>query len=235
MRSWLGLQVILPCFLLVIGCVFGDSTTETLPTTTAEPTTIQLKHRESTTSSIEVEWYVPTFMRDSVSTYIIQSNKKDSEVIITSPSLNDTMFLIEDLRSNMEYTVCLHVTDIDGNDGDEVCEQFETIPFIRLSSIYGMIASLGYILLMILLGYIFWRCKMNELQKAEDEEELDPDSVNEKDKLAPNNEPIVYLASPPRPGQRSSIEDPDIPYITPPVEKLTPSEREKFFANTTRV
>ena len=212
--------------LLLVSCIHAQETNTTEAVEPEVKPELELIHKESTTSSIELEWIVAD--PSLVENFVVQSKKINSESITKSGLIEEYSYVVEDLRTNTNYEICVLVNykDAASEDGVE-CVIFSTVPLIRFSSWIALLGVLGYVLLMVLLAYICWRHKMNQLQAEEDEEALDPDGVNEK--MNTNQEPITYLSAPPRPGQKSSIEDPDIPYITPPVEQLTQTERDKFF------
>ena len=50
----------------------------------------------------------------------------------------------------------------------------------------------------------------------------------EEEKLKSKEQPQTYLVPPAGNPPKSSIEDQDIPYISPPVEQLSPSEKDSI-------
>ena len=66
------------------------------------------------------------------------------------------------------------------------------------------------------------RCKLRQLRKNEEGDD------DEKEKINPQNSTPAYSRPPANNRPHSPIEDPDIPYITPPFEQLTPEEQKQF-------
>lgn len=215
-------------------------TTTVLPTTeqvSTEPPEFSIKvlENERSTSSIAIDWVIPKFYQDKVKNFEVQGKKRNSSAIISSTALTSEhrSYIIEDLRTNTDYEVCVFVTvvDIDGVNGPveyEDCKYLSTIAIMRVGSIIGLIVALGYILLMILLGYLCWRYHKSKILAEQAKKEEDEENEN---KDVAEKQPIMYLA-PPVPGQRSSIEEDDIPYITPPVDKLSPADRDSYYQGT---
>ena len=194
--------------------------------TTQEVFHIDLKHKESTTSSITIGWKVPNGYE--VSEYEVVSRKTSSNATTYSGPLDpeEDQYLISDLARNTEYEICVKAkVELDEDAADEeeqVCKLVFTIPLVLVSSLVVLFCVLGYIALMILIGYCVWKRHTNKIlaEQAEKEEE--------EEKMKTNEQPQTYLGAPANNAPKSSIEDQDIPYITPPVEQLSPSEKDQY-------
>ena len=205
-----------------------ETSTETVNTgpTTPEVFHIDFEHRESTTSSITIGWKVPNGYE--VSEYEVISRKSSGNATTFSGPLDpgDNEYLISDLARNTEYEICVTAKvelDEDTDEEEEkVCELVSTIPLVLVSSLVVLFCVLGYIGLMILIGYCVWKQHMKKMLAEQEEKE------EEEEKLKSKEQPQTYLAPPAGNPPKSSIEDQDIPYITPPVEQLSPSEKDQY-------
>ncbi|ELT92162.1 hypothetical protein CAPTEDRAFT_228258 [Capitella teleta] len=230
------MQLVLPTVLTLL-CISlaGAEVTANTPVETTAPTTvfvtteppsfsIRMKHAQSSTSSITVEWSVPYNFEDDMNDYQIQARKVDSDVVLSSPSLpsNGTLYVIDNLVRNAEYEICVTASFKSVDDTKQQCENYSTLALLRFDSIVATLIAVGYILLMVIIGVICWLCarrRMERKEKDEEEEELKTDGSEELLKPASANN---TLAPPPEYRPRNSIEEelPNIPYITPPLEEL---------------
>lgn len=222
------------CFLslssqLVFAQEDGDDdeseTTEGPVPTTPESFGINFDHKDSSTSSITVGWRVPE--RFPVSKYEVSSQKTSTNATMHSGDLDpeENEYVIEDLATHTEYYVCVyaHVTLEDASEEsvEKECHHVETIPVIRVDSVVALLGVVGFIALLILIGYLVWKQAVKKAEAEKEDEE-------EEEKIKPNEQPQTYLGAPPNNAPKSSIEDQDIPYITPPVEQLSPSEKDQY-------
>lgn len=199
--------------------------TQTTPT--PESFNIKLKHKESTTSSILIGFSVPSAY--AVNEYEVITRKLSTNVTTYSGGIDgdSNEYLIKDLARNTDYEVCVTAkVDPDEVSQEELdqdwCLPVSTIPIVLASSLVVLFCVLGYIALMILIGYCVWkRDTKKALAEMEEKEE-------EEEKIKPNEQPQTYLGAPGNKPPKSSIEDQDIPYITPPVEQLSPAEKDQY-------
>ena len=95
-----------------------------------------------------------------VSEYEVISRKSSGNATTFSGPLDpdDHEYLISDLARNTEYEICVTAKvelDEDIEDEEEkVCELVSTIPLVLVSSLVVLFCVLGYIGLMILVGYL---------------------------------------------------------------------------------
>lgn len=192
---------------------------------------LSVQYNESSTTTIHITWDVPE--TNDIRHYYVQSRRKDRSDIIRSPPLPSSRrnYVIHDLVRNSEYQVCVYA-HFDNETSTSNCTDMGTIPLIRDDSLIGVFCALGYILLMILLGYLVWRYHKRKSEKKLLESEEGSRSEEEGEKLNPNSAPAQYLGPPGSDVPRSSIEDQDIPYITPPVEQLSDEEKDQFRKST---
>jgi len=189
-----------------------EQTTDTILVSTEPPAfSLVLQEIESSTSTIKLNWTVPRNYEIKYSR--VQSNRIDSDAITSSPELTETEYEVEDLKRETKYNICVTVYN-EGTeyDGTQKCDTFATIKLIRDDSLIALFGVIGFLLLCILGGYLCWKYQASKHKKDEDGEE------GENAKL--NN---VH-------GNPVSIEDNDIPFITPPPDELTPEERKEYEA-----
>jgi len=160
----------------------GDDSTG-LMTTEPPPITefsLDIHHMQSTTSSIQFRWdaAVPEWMK--VSSFSITVAKIGSEVdsLMTYPEVpgREDYFEAEDLIKDAEWTVCVTSKVLNGTSNPQEvefkdCFDSFTIPYIRPDSVYVLFLVFGYIILMILVGYISWKCAVSRKEKAQAEAE----------------------------------------------------------------
>jgi hypothetical protein len=246
-RSLLGTLLVVCCVLYTAHAQTGleaETVTENFMTSAAPPTTteapitefsIELYHRESSTSSISIVWRprVPDDIR--ILKYIIETTKKGSKSVITSPVLpaNTTEYIVEDLIKDSKWRVCVvasvkNVTDGSTTEHQQCLESF-TIPYIRDDSLYVLAIVILVIGGLIVAGYMCWRCAVNRAEKAAQETEEEEDDSDEGKLLKPQHAQPILLSpvdnSPDRP--KSSIEEEDIPFITPPWSEIEKEEWER--------
>jgi hypothetical protein len=173
---------------------------------------ITLLHLESSTDTIKFNWTVPPNYEVTYSR--VKSNRIDSDAVTTSPDLTETEYTIEDLRRDTSYNVCVSVYNKDSEyDGSTECETYSTIRLMRDDSLLALFAVIGFLLLCILGGYLCWKYQQSKAAAKQEEAE-----EGENAKLNNANGPPL------------SIEDNDIPFITPPPDELTPDERKAYDA-----
>lgn len=190
--------------------------------TTKDTTFLKVTHKKSTTTTITVNWSVSD--EYDVEGFNVEALKAGSQATVKSPTLskNDTEYKIEDLSRNTRYNVCVHAVLPESsadNITDYACLSIKTIPLIRWDNLLAVICVLLALLLLVLLGLLCWRHAKKKQQKRHAGEE------NDHNKKSESTQPIL-LAPPVDERPRSSIEDEDIPYITPPIEELENDERE---------
>ena len=189
-----------------------------------------LRRVDSTPHTLLIGWNVTERGYDVMSSKIqIEVRKKGRDMWMNGTvSSTAHRYTVHDLFSNSQYTVCLRAELIEiqtsTTDDHEQCVTMMTPPQIRPDSLLGLFAVIGFLLAMVLLGYICWS-RANSNLEEEEEGELSP--IEEK---IESNESRPFLLSaqpvstkPARP--RSTIEDADIPYITPTWEQLAANEK----------
>ena len=194
--------------------------------TTPETFHIDIEHKESTTSSITIGWKVPNGFE--VTEYEVISRKTSGNATTYSGPLDpdEDQYHLSDLAINTQYEICVKAeVELDedvGDENDEACKLVSTIPLVLVKSLVVLFCVLGYVGLMILIGYCVWKRDTKKFlaEQAEQEEE--------QEKMKTNEQPQTYLGAPGNNAPKSSIEDQDIPYITPPVEQLSPSEKDQY-------
>lgn len=202
--------------------------TATIATATEDTRFVKLSHTRSTTKSITVDWTVPE--NSGVEGFRVETVKIGSQAKQISPILewNATEYVIEDLSRNTDYQVCVHaLLAPTSNTTEQSCLDLYTIPFIRWDSLIALFIVLGIVLLLVVLGLLCWRHARNKQRRKHNE---DPDN----NKIKSESTQPILLAPPVDDRPRSSIEDADIPYITPPIDELENDEREYALKATHR-
>ena len=210
---------------------------------------VDVTHRESSTSSISIEWRVRDEYLYDVIEFMVETRKMDSAAVTRSEPLpvERRFYEIRDLSTNAGYEICVsgwklaNATVVDDNVSQRHCVEMATIPLIRTDSLVVLGISIGLVLLTIVAGYLCWRCAKARLEraaaKAGDGGDDDNNATNTNG-YQPIEEPTVdkpsFLEPPPsqvirRP--RSTIEDDDIPYITPPLSELSDDSNKRATSN----
>ena len=200
-----------------------NSTTAEVPMTTEGPP-LRLIHKESHTASIVVEWLVDEEL--TVDSLVIRSQKTGSDYMRHSPELNvsSRVYVIPDLVVDSKYRVCVLaiVSQEDGETGElESCEVLYTIPYLRLDSILALVIVLLVLGFLVLLGLICWRRAHRKATHHDDDSSIEGSITKKSESTQP-----ILLAVPDDGRPRSSIEDLDIPYITPPLDELAQDDRD---------
>lgn len=191
-----------------------DQTTD-VPTTYIPPVFgIELLHSGSNVNHIDVRWESHESFNDDVKRYYLTAQKRGSLNVLTSPDLDSDVreYLIEDLIHNSYYEVCLFAELKNGTTVEDCEDEWFTIEFIRDDSLIILFCVLGYIFLMILIGYLCWSYAKKKAEEEAEEEEEEAEKEG--------NEALLGKQRP----QSAGIDDRDIPYITPPLSEL---EKEK--------
>ena len=207
-----------------------------MPMTTQAPITkfaLVIKHMESSTSSIKFMWEarVPKWMK--VQSYAITASQVDSEAVMTYPALPgfEDFFEADDLVEDSQYDVCITSQVMNDTESMELRDCFKsfTIAYVRQDSVYVLFLVIAYILLMLLIGYVSWRCAVAKAEKkaAAAEAEEEENEGKQKAKIVPEELKPILLSSLSDDQPKSSIEDEDIPYITPPWRENEREECEK--------
>jgi len=153
---------------------------------------IEMYHRESTTSSISIIWRPRIPEGIEIEKYQIRTQKLDSDSIITTPDLppTTTEYIVEDLIKESKWQVCVVATiknDTQIDEEQECIESF-TIPYIRPDSVYVLAIVILVIMSLIIAGYVSWRCAVSaaeqraeEAAAAEDDGEEDESDEEKKE------------------------------------------------------
>ena len=208
-----------------------------MPMTTEEPITefaLIINHMESSTSSIKFKWEakVPKWMK--VQSYAITASQVESEAVMTYPALpgHEDSFEAEDLVKDSIYDVCITSEVMNDTESLEFRDCFEsfTIPYIRPDSVYVLVIVVFVFTLLIMIGYCSWRrdvAKAEAAAAAAAEAEEEENEGKKEAKIVPEEQKPILLSSPSDDRPKSSIEDEDIPYITPPWSEIEREESEK--------
>ncbi len=230
-KRCVGVLFVWLCLLSLTPCVHaednGEATTEQGPTepTTIGPFVVNIDAEARATSSLTIKWWIPKGY--DVVQYEVSSSKTSSNATTRSGPLDpdEGHYKIEDLATNTEYEVCVEAVLEEEKDEDPqvFCEKMRTIPVVLVSSIVVCFGVLAFIVLLVLIGYCVWKREYAKVQAKLEEAENE-----EQEKIKPNETQQTYMP-PPNPNQpKASIEDHDIPYITPPVEQLSPSDKDRY-------
>lgn len=169
---------------MLVGQILAEEMEEMEAVTTQAPEilefSLEINHLASSVSSIELSWkaLVPDSIR--VERYRITAVKNGSEAVTTGPPLKPTRtgYVVEDLVADSMYHVCVMVTlvnttslIVEGAEGVEEeyrqCVHVATIPYILENSLYVLCGTIGFILFLVLVGFITWRCAMCHAEQAE--------------------------------------------------------------------
>ena len=204
----------------------ADISNTSMITTPVPDFGVVLTHLGSSTSSITVEWTIPSAYDAHIMEYMVQARKKDSDSVLRSPSITPTerLYEVADLMTNSHYEICIYAKFKEGHEVNgsipEACDELYTLALIRNDSLIALFAALGYIVLMILIGYLCWYCAQKRSKGAASE---DGSGDEQEELLEKKDDSGQHLLAPPAQGRpRSSIEEelPYIPYITPPIEEM---------------
>jgi len=150
-----------------------DNTTEEPEVSTLPPVfDVDLFHVVSDVNEIDVRWESHPSFNDEVEGYHFTVVKEGSTNVLTTKDLDSDVrsFEIEDLVHESDYRVCLYTQMKNGTE-IERCDDFNTIAFVRDDSLIILFCVLGYIALMILLGYFCWSYAKKKAEAEEEEEE----------------------------------------------------------------
>ena len=201
--------------LLLVTCVASSE----LP----DDFTLELRRKDSSPHDLYITWTLPEDF-EFAGDFDIKAQKRGSDSWIIAHGKQDaTSFHLADLMTNARYRVCMTVPiqAVNASTWEAVthdeCSSMKTPPAIRADSVLVLLAVIGYLLVMVLIGYICWS-HAHKRQSSDEEEEQE--EIVEKIENG-ESRPFLLNAQPPgtqRP--RSAIEDEDIPYITPTWEQL---------------
>ena len=158
-----------------------DGTTVDPPTTPTPPVfEVELVHVRSFINAISVSWATHKSFNDDVKRYYATATKVGSLNVLTSPDITSDIrqFEFEDLVHESDYMICLYC-EMENGTLIEDCEQLDTIAFIRDDSLIILFCVLGYIGLMILLGYFCWSYAKKKAEEEAMEEEEEEKEGNE--------------------------------------------------------
>ena len=153
----------LTIFLASVGFCAAENGTQ------SEISTLHLKRKDSTPNSLLVTWQLPE--EYEVGSFDTKTQKEGSDSEIIGPRVNGpiTEYEIPDLMTNSKYEVCMVMTLVpvnasSGLENETVrdCAIMKTPPAIRADSLIVLFCVIGYLLLMVLLGYLCWRRAMKQ-------------------------------------------------------------------------
>ena len=195
---------------------------------TAHNTSMNVRQVESSPHDLYFTWDLPQGM-EIQDEFEVKAQKRGSRSwIIAYGDSTATSFHLADLMTNAHYTVCMSVTLTPVNNTEPAseavnqreCAVMRTPPTIRADSVLVLLAVIGYLLAMVLLGYICWS-RAHRQQRPDDVDDEDTEIVEKIENG--ESRPFLLNAQPPglqAPRPRSAIEDEDIPYITPTWDQL---------------
>jgi len=179
MLKVLALALLATCAVAETTVAFDDLTTDA-PVEVITAYNISIQHLQSTTSSVRFKWStsIPDWM--SVQNFEITATRldSDSKSVISYPPVPKykNFFEAEDLVKDAKWEICVTTHLLNGTSSanpEEVevptCFLSKTIPYIRADSLYWMFIVLGYIVLMIIIGYVSHRCAVARKEKEEAE------------------------------------------------------------------
>ena len=162
--------------------------TDNTPTDNTPKSFLNIAPKRRTTSSLEVRWKVPEgYILNKSYLQARRLHEGDQQVSVVTSDLGNatSKFVINDLMTDSKYEICLYgeVARVSYNasadmEGDIVeCVKMSTVPLIRADSLIVLFCVIGYIVLMILIGYLCWRRahKQKEEELLKEEEESDDD------------------------------------------------------------
>ena len=169
--TWLAMASLLATAMADEGRRVNDT-----PSTANESFSITIVHRYSSTSSIAIDWIVPS--RYDVGEYVIESRKRGSQSVTRSRPLpgDSRSYELTDLVYDADYNICVHATLSDKSERRNQCTRLFTIPLIRRDNLLILFGVIAYILLTFLLAYLCWR---NAKKKFDAQHLLDASSDDE--------------------------------------------------------
>lgn len=179
-------------------------------------------------SSIKVSWEVPDGL--AVDSAEVFAKRMGGQVRIQGLKLltDEQSYELTDLLTNSKYNVCLSVAYSSKESRDQShteCLTLKTIAVVRPDSVYVLFIVVGVLVGLGVLGCVCWWYDRKKLRGNNEDEASGVDEPPTEDQ----NAPILKANAPPAYSDRPnvSIEDQDIPYITPPRYELERQEREK--------
>ncbi|CAL1537714.1 unnamed protein product [Lymnaea stagnalis] len=130
---------------------------------------------EATTSSLHVTWKLTNMSSsDSVMESTVICETTNGRIVSDKLHSATNSFHFQFLTSDTRYIVCVYVLEKSTTANTSIlhynCQPFSTIPLVRADSIVGVILTLGYFGLMVVMGYAAWWRKMKNARRNGDED-----------------------------------------------------------------
>ncbi|KAI0234839.1 hypothetical protein LSAT2_014787 [Lamellibrachia satsuma] len=209
--TWLALTSLLATAMAAEG---GQDNDTTAPAN--DSFFIEIVHRHSSTSSIAIDWIVPS--QYDVTEYVVESRRRGSKSVTRSMPLpgNSRTYELTDLIFDADYEVCVYASLNNNSTRHSQCTQLFTIPLIRTDNLLILFGVIAYIFLTFLIAYMCWRNARNKFdaQLREGTVANDNDEVDERIDHAQNTPMLLSLpAGNKRPRSIIEEEEENIPYI----------------------
>lgn len=159
--------------------------------------TLAIEHVSSTTSSISIRWVdvwnvtststgscadvddsATTPAADKTSmTVKIRATSLSTNMMLISPAIDGNLsntFTLPDLAVDSAYRVCvLRQTEC-------TCTELRTIPMIRMDSLLAVVLTIAFIVLLILLALVCWRCAVYCASRGDASSQHEPSVDDDK-------------------------------------------------------
>lgn len=146
---------------------------------------LNIEVEEVTPSSIHIRWGLTNrTYEDGVMETTVFCELSNAKIVSDKLHTSTYSFRFEFLNSNTKYLVCVHLLEKSKSTNTSIlhysCEQFWTIPLLRVDSIIGVLLTAGYVLLMGALGYVTWYRRASRKKKSAEEEKF---QIEDKDNI----------------------------------------------------
>jgi hypothetical protein len=140
-----------------------------------EDETLEVKHVSSTISSITIRWNATSKAANGSGNDAlvhIEAQNLATKMTVVSPPVkssssgddDDLDFTIPDLAINADYEVCV----VRVNDGKKACQHMRTITVVRFDTVLAVLLALGFILFLILMAIVCWRCAVRAAEPKDE-------------------------------------------------------------------
>lgn len=131
---------------------------------------------EATTSSLHVTWKLTnTSSSDSIMESTVICETMNGKIVSDKLHSTTDSFLFQFLTSDTRYIVCVYVLEKSTTANTSIlhynCQPFSTIPLVRADSIVGVILTLGYFVLMVVMGYAAWWRKIKNTKRNDNDDD----------------------------------------------------------------
>jgi hypothetical protein len=152
-------------------------------------TPLKLYHVESTITSLSINWTLEGRPSDDdVIKFQVQARSFESGILLISPDIvNQSKYTMPDLVGDTRYEIC--VIHLGSAPVLKTCLELQTIPVVRLDSIYALLLGMAFIVFLIGAAFVCWRCALMKLPSNNEEngeisgEEEPPTPKSDPDQL----------------------------------------------------